>query len=109
MEWIDENIPAQATFAINTFFWLPDFAHGTDAGYWLPYLTGRDIVTTSMLSDGLTREYREQARIRSEATEALETDLNALDTLYDLGVEYIYIVTNGDFSGPGLRLDHLTQ
>ncbi|MGD2048968.1 MAG: hypothetical protein PVH03_05710, partial [Chloroflexota bacterium] len=109
MEWIDENIPAQATFAINTFFWLPGFAHGTDAGYWIPYLTGREIVTSSMLTDGLTREYREQVLIRSEAAEALEADLNALNTLYDEGVEYIYIGTNGDFSGPGLNLDYLSQ
>jgi hypothetical protein len=109
MAWIDENIPEQATFAINIFYWLPDFAHGTDAGYWIPYLTGRAIVTSSMLSDGLPRDYWEKVQIRSEAAEALETNLYALDTLYDQGVEYIYIGTNGDFSGPGLRLDHLAQ
>jgi hypothetical protein len=109
MQWIDENIPDQATFAINIFFWLPNFAHGTDAGYWIPYLTGREIVTTSMLSDGLPGEYWELVQAHSEAAEALETDLNALDALYELGVEYIYIGTNGDFSGPGLRLDFLTQ
>ena len=44
-----------------------------------------------------------------EAAEALETDLNALNTLYDLGVEYVFIGANGDFSGPGLRLDFLAQ
>lgn len=109
MEWIDENIPAQATFAINIFFWLPKFAHGTDAGYWIPYLTGREIVTSSMLSDGLPGDYWERVRARSEAAEALETNLNALNTLYDLGVEYIFIGANGDFSGPGLSLDFLAQ
>lgn len=109
MQWIDENIPEQATFAINIFFWLPKFAHGTDAGYWIPYLTGREIVTTSMLGDGLPGDYWERILARSEAAEALETDLEALNTLYDLGVEYIYIGANGDFSGPGLNLDYLTQ
>lgn len=109
MEWIADNIPEQATFAINIFFWLPNFAHGTDAGYWIPYLTGHEIVTTSMLSDGLPREYWDRVLARSEAAEALETNLDALGTLYDEGVEYIYIGTNGDFSGPGLSLNYLSQ
>ena len=109
MQWIDKNVPADATFAINTYKWLPRFFHGTDAGYWIPYFTQREIVTTAMLTTGLSAEYRETIQERSEAAEALEADLNALSTLYELGVEYIYIGTNGDFSGPGLRVDYLTQ
>ena len=109
MQWIDKNISPDATFAINTYFWLPRFAHGTDAGYWIPYFTQRKIVTTSMLSDGLDAGYRQRTQARSGAAEALESDLNALSTLHNLGVEYIYIGTNGDFSGPGLRVDYLIQ
>jgi hypothetical protein len=109
MQWIDRNTPADATFAINTYFWLPRFAHGTDAGYWIPYFTQRGIVTTAMLSDGLPSDYWERAQARSEAAEALESDLAAIDTLRNLGVEYIYIGANGDFSGPGLQVDILTQ
>lgn len=109
MAWIADNTPVDATFAINTYQWLPRFAHGTDAGYWIPYLTQRNIVTTAMLTDGLDQEYRQVVQDRSQATGALESDLNALDTLYNLGVEYIYIGAKGDFSGPGLQLDFLTQ
>lgn len=109
MDWISQNVPADAVFAINTYRWLPGSIHGTDAGYWLPYFTQRQIVTASMLSDGLNREYRRQVQARAEAAEALETDLGALAALRDLGVEYIYIGATGDFSGPGLRVDFLTQ
>lgn len=109
MEWIEENTPVDGTFAINTYQWLPRFAHGTDAGYWIPYLAHRKIVTTAMLSDGLNQEYRQLVHDRSQAVDALESDLNALHTLYNLGVEYIYIGAKGDFSGPGLQLDFLTQ
>jgi hypothetical protein len=35
--------------------------------------------------------------------------LGALDTLRSQDVEYIYIGARGDFSGPGLQLDFLTQ
>lgn len=109
MQWIDENIPPDATFAINTYAWLPRFAHGTDAGYWIPYFTQRQIVTSTMLGDGLPADYLERVQDRSVAAEALESELSSLATLYNLGVEYIYIGANGDFSGPGLRLDYVTQ
>jgi len=109
MTWIKANVPPEATFAINTYFWLPAFAHGTDAGYWLPYFTGNHIVTSSMLFDGSSREYRQRVLAQSEAAEALETDLGAVAELYDLGVDYIYIGARGDFSGPGLQRDFLTQ
>ena len=109
MQWINENSPADATFAINTYQWLPNAIHGTDAGYWIPYFTGRQIVTMSMLGDGLTKEYRQRTLARAEAAVALESDLSALGALRDLGVEYIYIGATGDFSGPGLQLDALSQ
>jgi hypothetical protein len=107
MTWIETNVPAEARFAINTYFWLPTFAHGTDAGYWLPYFTGHRIVTSSMLNDGLTREYRRQVLHRSEASEALKTDLGALDELHQLGVTHIYIGARGNFAGAGLQRDFL--
>jgi hypothetical protein len=109
MAWIEENTPPDAVFAINTYPWLPRAIHGSDAGYWIPYFTDRAIVTTSMLNDGLDQEYLELALARSRAAEALESDLGALDTLRDLGVDYIYIGARGDFSGTGLQLDFLSQ
>ena len=107
MAWIEDNVPLEAKFAINTYFWLPRFAHGTDAGYWIPYFTGRQIITSSMLSDGIPFAYHQRVLAQAEASEALETDLGRLDELYDLGVEYIYIGARGDFSGPGLQRDFL--
>lgn len=107
MAWIETNVPANAVFAINAYFWLPQFAHGTDAGYFLPYLTGHQIVTSSMLSDGLPPEYRQQVRYRSEAAEALKTDLGALAELSQLGVTHIYIGPRGNFADAGLQPDFL--
>jgi hypothetical protein len=108
MEWIEANVPEDATFAINTYFWLPNFAHGTDAGYWLPYFTGRHIVTSSMISAGVSPAFSQRVLSQSKSAEALEADLNALDELYDMGVEYIYVGAQGDFSGPGLQPSLLT-
>jgi hypothetical protein len=109
MAWIDANVPEDAVFAINTYFWFPSFAHGTDAGYWIPYFTGRQIVTSSMLSDGTSAAYRQRLLAQSSAAERVKTDLDALDELVELGVTYIYIGARGNFAGPGLQLDFLRQ
>lgn len=107
VEWIQANVPPEALFAINTYLWLPRFAHGTDAGYWLPYLTGHHIITSSMLTDGLSAEYRQLVWQRTEATEALKHDLTAVDRLAELGVTHIYLGARGNFADAGLQRDFL--
>ena len=44
MHWVRQNIPEDALFSIKAFFWTPTGAHGLDAGYWLPLLTGRETI-----------------------------------------------------------------
>lgn len=110
MQWIDENIPEEATFAINTYFWLPRAPHGVDAGYWIPYLTGRQTTAAAMLVYGeADKALTDRFIAESRAAERLESDLGGLDELYDMGVHYIYIGKVGDFSGPGLQPDFLRQ
>jgi len=110
MEWIDENIPDDATFAINTYFWLPRAPHGVDAGYWIPYLTGRETTAPAMIIPGEAEQALTDRFIeRSHLAEQLESELDPLSKLYDMNIRYIYIGSVGDFSGPGLQLDFLRQ
>jgi hypothetical protein len=95
MNWIKTNTPAEALFAVNTVFWLPNFPHGIDAGYWLPYLTGRKTTAGSMLFDLGPEGYKHQIVEASRATMRLTDDPAALDDLRRLGVQYIYIGANG--------------
>lgn len=41
MTWIRGNTPEDARFYVASQFWTPMVAHGLDAGYWIPYLAGR--------------------------------------------------------------------
>ncbi len=109
MAWIKENTEADATFAVNTYFWLASHPHGTDAGYWIPYFTGRRMTSAVMLSSLATQEYQSRVNEMSRAAERLTLDNSALDELQELGVEYIYIGANGDFSGPSLNAAQLSQ
>jgi hypothetical protein len=109
MDWIRNNTEPEATFAVNTYFWLPHHPHGTDAGYWIPYFTGRHMTAAVMLLAGATQEYKSRVVQMSKAVERLAVDHSTLDELRALGVGYIYIGANGDFSGPALNAAQLGQ
>ncbi len=109
MDWIRQHTPADAVFAVNTTFWLPQAPHGTDAGYWIPYFTGRQTTASAMVITLGEVEYRQQIIDLSQAEERLATDPSALDDLRAMGVGYVYIGRMGDFSGAGLDAAQLGQ
>lgn len=95
MAWIRENIPHDARFAINTHFWLSYAAIGTDAGYWIPFLTGHSTTVPPMLYSEGTYDYIEKANALARATAGLcETD-DTLPILKENGVTHVYIGQRG--------------
>jgi len=109
MNWIRDNTEPNATFAVNTYVWLPTSPHGTDAGYWIPYFAQRHTTAGAMLMSLADPEYRERIIRMSSAEECLVTDNSALQDLYSMGVHYVYIGVRGDFSGPGLNAAQIAQ
>lgn len=109
MHWIRQHTPSDALFAVNTHFWLPRSPHGTDAGYWIPYFTGRRTTAGAMLLNLPEQEYVNRVVEMSRAVEQLEVDSKSLTELQQMGVDYIYVGRKGDFSGPGLNPDRLRQ
>lgn len=107
MEWIRENTPDDARFAINTHFWLPSVPHGSDAGYWIPYFTNRKTNTGSMLSSLGTQAYRQEVTALSQLTQSLTQDPAATEELARSGVSYVYIGCMGNPFSPPLRADIL--
>ena len=109
MDWIKENTPPTALFAVNTHFWLPRAPHGTDAGYWIPYFTERQTTAGAMLLHLVASDYESRIVELSRAVEQLEVDNASLAELQAMGVDYVYIGRRGDFSGPGLSAAQLGQ
>lgn len=109
MNWINEQIPQDAVFAINTYFWLPQVPHGTDAGYWIPYFTGRESTASTMLADQGPAEFKQRIVALSQLEENLAGDPSpeTVAQLCQQGVDYVYIGARGDFSSPGLRADEI--
>jgi hypothetical protein len=109
MGWIREHLPEDAYFAVNTNFWLPTSPYGTDAGYWIPYFTGRRMTAGVAVLSLADYAYRSEVVAASRAAKALETDLSAIDDLIEMGIHYIYIGEKGNFERAGLNADFLLR
>lgn len=112
MNWIRENTPLDARFAVNTHFFSSNFAHGTDAGYWIPYFTQRSTTSATMLLPLGATVYEKNFLDQSRAVRDLETDIGALSRLYNWGVNYVYIGKRGNqisSDGVGFSIEKMKQ
>ena len=107
MNWIRANTPIDAQFAINTYFWLKNAPHGTDAGYWIPYFTGRKTTASTMLFSLGPEGFPQKVIDQSLAAERLAGDAPTTDDLCRLGFKYAYSGKNVDFSGPSINVSGL--
>jgi hypothetical protein len=108
--WIQENIPAQARFLVNSFFAFNDTTVvGSDAGWWLPLLAKRG--TTLPPINYAFEDYQQagsgpliNALTKKIQKKGLE-DPEVLDWLKELQVTHIYIGQQQgrvNYSGPNV-------
>lgn len=92
MRWIEDNISEEALFFIRFRFWTPAVAHGLDAGYWLPYLAGRETILPPQNypaegSPDMTLLINQRADALSKAT-----DMRSLwDVMRSYSITHVYI------------------
>ena len=108
MNWINQNLPRDAGFVVNTYDWLGT-PHGTDAGYWIQYFTGRKPTTGSMLNSlGDTASVQRFKQLGNMAVQ-LETNPQVATNLCSLGFRHLYIGANPNFDGRGLSAEVILQ
>jgi hypothetical protein len=107
--WINEHLPEDARFAINTTFWLPNVPHGTDAGYWIPYFTDRKITAAPAILGLADPAYQNQIIQLARLASTIVHDPLALSELYKLGVHYIYIGAKGNYTESNLEIAALQE
>ncbi|MDF1520269.1 MAG: hypothetical protein P1P73_07285 [Brevefilum sp.] len=105
MAWIKESTPGDAVFAINTHFWLPNAAHGSDGGYWIPYFTDRE-TTANMMIANLGPGY-DVVMEQSNAVLALYEGEPSLGNLCAMGVDYIYDGAKTPFDGQSFDIEQI--
>lgn len=94
--WIRENTPADAKFLVNSFFaYENSLIVGSDAGWWLPVLAGRQVSVPPInysSEEGPTPDYRDQVNLLTR--EIQQKGINSPDVLSLLkerGIHYVYL------------------
>jgi hypothetical protein len=105
MAWISSNVPKDAVIAINTDFWLENNVIGTDGGYWIPYFTGRKTTAGNMLST-FGSDYN-QIISRSRAVVALYSENPSVESLCEMGVDYLYNGAKSPYTGKRFDLSKM--
>jgi len=91
MDWIRDNTPTEATFAVGFDFWLAEGLSGIDAGYWLPYGANRATLFPPMvyITEAPPKDVaRVNALARRIAIAASASEL--ADVLRSAGADYVY-------------------
>lgn len=106
-EWIKANVPPNAYFMVNTyqFGFSDNFVIGIDAGYWLPLLAQRRVVTLPMVSDieRFKDQNGNQNLLDLNNLHGELTTSEAISLMSNLGITHVYI---GQRQGP-IKKDRL--
>jgi hypothetical protein len=96
-EWIETHTPTDAHFLVNTRPWQGELRAGTDGGYWLPLLAGRDTTLPCVFYYHGTPAYRQSINALARAVEQAEDvdDAQLLGRLADAGVTHVYVGAKG--------------
>jgi hypothetical protein len=111
VEWINENLPAEAYFLINGFL-TPDEISvvGSDAGWWLPLYSGRSatiLPATYQTEENYRADYRVFIRILAkEIRDYGFAHPDVTQTLVERGVTHLFIgQKQGKVNSPSLVFD----
>lgn len=107
MNWIAANTPADAVFAVNSLYFHPESLYGTDAGYWIPYFSGRRTTAGTMIFSLGDAAFREAVAEDTRTVKAVERQEVGLDAFRARGISYIYVGKAGNFAEPGLNAEWL--
>ncbi len=97
MGWIRRHLPPDARFLINVRHWQGGTYVGTDGGYWIPLLTGRDTILPPAIYIYGSAEYVKGINNLAEAVVAIESfdEESTRQLLDDSGVTHVYIGARG--------------
>lgn len=107
LSWIEGNVPVEAKFLINARRWQANIYVGTDGGYWIPALTGRQTTVPPALYVQGSPEYVARINSLAEITaEGPDVDDSAFRRrLAREGVTHVYLGVRGSLLPPQAFLE----
>jgi hypothetical protein len=97
MRWVAEHTPEDALFLVNSRGWQGELRAGSDAGWWLPILAGRQATQPCVLYYQGSVGYREGVNALAKAVDKAATlDDPALRALLErAGVTHVFVGARG--------------
>ncbi len=108
MEWIRENVPERAKFLINARHWQEGIYVGTDGGYWIPALTGRETTLPPAIYGFGSSKYIAWVNALARVVAGPNLDLDdegVRQLLKERGVTHVYIGARGGNIRPQMLVD----
>ncbi len=101
LNWMDENLPADARVAVNAWRWLGETWAGADGGAWITPLTGRQ-TTTPPIDHIYNRDLFLEVRTFNAAASADEdwSDPASAAWLAEQGVTHVFVGRRGGAFDP---------
>jgi len=95
-EWIKAEVSTDAVFLVNSRPWQLGMYMGTDAGWWIPLLTGRQVTLPPVLYTMGSPDYVKRVdRIAELTQQASPDETRMLNLLHDVGVTHVYVGARG--------------
>lgn len=89
-EWIRQNTPADARFAVEPHFWMKNFPHPADGGLWISYFTGRSTLPGPMIAPLAPAWHRRSATMSRRIERLGESRLVAREPARR-GIRWVYL------------------
>ncbi len=103
LEWVEQNLPPDATLAVNSWLWLGAAWAGSDGGAWVVPMTGR-LTTTPPVDYIYDLELYEYVTAFNQSATS-QTDWSKPDAanwLKQQGVTHVFIGARGGFFDPAV-------
>ncbi|MBC7263899.1 MAG: hypothetical protein H5T64_06000 [Chloroflexi bacterium] len=108
MAWIREHTPPEAVFLVNTWHWQLNIYVGSDAGYWIPILTGRRNTMPPAIypagDAGYVTKVNALAEAVSRADRLSEAEFRQL--VRDAGATHVYVGSRGGALSPAWLIQY---
>jgi len=99
MDWINRNVPQGESFIINPFAWGYGAYAGSDGGYWISSLTGRQTLPPPVLY-GLGEDSAEINQLSQDILNLGNEPIGLSQFLIDRQIKYLYLGAKGGMISP---------
>jgi hypothetical protein len=95
LQWISVHTPPDALFLINVVYWQSGTYRGVDGGWWIPFLTGRQVLLPDVLYEWGSADYRNRVNTLAEKASTMKGCTSEFwDLVHSVGIQYIFLGSN---------------